>query len=405
MMACAYAVTYTPSGTASLQARHSRGCALGRPWTTFEAAAPGNGCTCMPGPMYHVVSRVGIRLVREPVGHNRREAERRLRAVQVQIDQEAYAPPENVSFSDWADRWLAGLRREETTRWAYRSSLDYAKQVFGGKSLRKLTTADVRAFLDRVEEANRARKRPREVSSTTLAKHLRHLGACLQAAKAERLLAENPVRLLAASSRPKPQKKRPSYFTNDELGRLWPELAERPLVSYLCRVAVATGMRFGELAALHWDDVNLLDEEILAERTYAPGVGEKPTKSGEPRTIDLTRQAKRLLEEWYRQTSAEGLVFEREAGGYLDGGQVLGALYAAMERACVPRLGERGGKRAFHSFRNTFARIALEGGAQLTWVQAQLGHSSITLTRDVYGAWSRRAEKLEAQRLDGAFTV
>jgi integrase len=38
-------------------------------------------------------------------------------------------------------------------------------------------------------------------------------------------------------------------------------------------------------------------------------------------------------------------------------------------------------------------------------VQAQLGHSSITLTRDVYGAWSRRAEKLEAQRLDGAFTV
>ena len=52
-----------------------------------------------------------------------------------------------------------------------------------------------------------------------------------------------------------------------------------------------------------------------------------------------------------------------------------------------------------------FARIALESGAQLTWVQAQLGHSSITLTRDVYGAWSRRAEKLEAQRLDGAFTV
>ena len=390
---------------ASLQARHTRKCALNRLWTTFAAAAPGSGCTCRSGPMYHVVSRVGGRLVREPIGHNRREAERRLRAIQVEIDQDHYLPPENVSFTEWADRWLAGLRREETTRRTYQSSLVYAKQVIGKKPLRKVTTSDVRAFLDHIERVNRNRESPRDVSQTTLAKHLRHLGACLQAAKTERLIGENPVRLLAASAKPKGQKKRPSYFTDDELGRLWPELLERPMISYLCRVAVATGMRFGELTALRWDDINLLGDEIVVARTYTPGFGEKPTKSGEPRTIDLTPQARRLLEEWYPQTSGQGRVFEREMGSYLDGGQVLDVLYAAMSRAGVARLGERGGKRTFHSFRNTFARIALEGGAQLTWVQAQLGHSSITLTRDVYGAWSRRAEKLEAKRLDGAFTV
>lgn len=354
--------------------------------------------------MYHVVTPAGPRLVREAVGHNRREAERRLRAIQGEIDQDAYAPPENISFSAWADRWLSGLRREETTRRTYRSSLEYAKQVIGRKPVRKVTTSDIRAFLDHVERVNRARKRPREVSPTTLAKHLRHLGACLQAARAERLIAENPVRLLPASARPKAQKKRPSYFTN-ELARLWPELAGRPVISYLCRAAVSTGMRFGELAALRWDDVNFLDEDVLVSHTHTPGIGAKATKSGEPRTIDLTPQAKRLFEEWYSETSGGGLVFEREIGGYLDGGQVLHVLYAAMGRARIPRVGERGGKRTFHSFRNTFARIALEGGAQLTWVQAQLGHSSITLTRDVYGAWSRRAEKLEAQRLDGVFTV
>ena len=48
----------------------------------------------------------------------------------------------------------------------------------------------------------------------------------LTPAEAERLIAENPVRLLAPSARPKAQKKRPSYFTNDELARLWPELAK-----------------------------------------------------------------------------------------------------------------------------------------------------------------------------------
>ena len=355
--------------------------------------------------MYHVVTRVGGRLVREAVGHNRKEAERRFRLIEVEIDQAMYAPPENVTFSEWADQWLDGLRREETTRRTYGASLEYAKQVIGGKPLRKVTPSDIRAGLEHVERVNRSRTPPRDVSSTTLAKHLRHLAACFQAAKAERLLVENPVRLLAPSARPKGHKKRPSYFTNDELRRLWPELGDRPVISYVCRTAVATGMRFGELAALRWEDVNLLDEEIIVARTYAPGLGEKSTKSGEPRTIDLTPQATQLLWAWYPQTDGEGLVFEREIGGHLEGGRVLKLLYAAMARAGVPRVGERGGRRTFHSFRNTFARIALEGGAQLTWVQAQLGHSSITLTRDVYGAWSRKAEKLEAQRLDGAFTV
>src|SRR5262249_42946069 len=154
------------------------------------------------------------------------------------------------------DRWLEGLRREETTRRTYRASLTYAKQALGNKALRKLTPSDVRSVLEHVELVNKRRKRT--VSPTTLAKHLRHLAVCLQAAKAERLLAENPARLLAPSSKPRPLKKRPSYFTNDELARLWSELEETPLYAYLCRVAVATGMRLGELTALRWDDVNFL---------------------------------------------------------------------------------------------------------------------------------------------------
>jgi DNA topoisomerase IA len=100
-----------------------------------------------------------------------------------------------VRFTDWADRWLSGLRREETTRKTYSTSLEYAKAVFGKKPLRKLTPADVRAFLEHIERVNHKRKPPRKVSSTTLLKHLRHLGVCLQAARAERLITENPVQI------------------------------------------------------------------------------------------------------------------------------------------------------------------------------------------------------------------
>jgi Phage integrase family len=67
--------------------------------------------------------------------------------------------------------------------------------------------------------------------------------------------------------------------------------------------------------------------------------------------------------------------------------------------------GEHGRKRDFHSTRHSFARIALQNGARIDWVQRQLGHSSITLTVDRYGRWVRKAEKAEAEKLEGAFPV
>jgi hypothetical protein len=45
--------------------------------------------------------------------------------------------------------------------------------------------------------------------------------------------------------------------------------------------------------------------------------------------------------------------------------------------------------------RHSFAKIALEQAAEMTWEQRQLGHSSITVTIDRYGNWERRAEKVQ----------
>ena len=77
----------------------------------------------------------------------------------------------------------------------------------------------------------------------------------------------------------------------------------------------------------------------------------------------------------------------------------------AMERAGIPRIGERGRKRDFHSLRHTFARTTLEAGAQIDWVKRQLGHSSITLTVDTYGEWARTSQRAQAAQLAGVFTV
>jgi integrase len=285
----------------------------------------------------------------------------------------------------------------------YEVTLAYAKDAFGSMNVRDVRPSDVSTMLDGI--ANRPRTR-KTVTQSTLAKHLRQLGSCLGAAVSEGYAEDNPVSRLHSTRRPKATRLPPAYFTDAELRRLWPELDDRPVYSYLCRIALATGMRAGELAALRWSDVSMSTSEIRVARTYDAGVGETPTKSGKARTVDLSPQAAALFRDWYSLGGGEELVFEKEARGHLDSGYVIRrVLYPAMNRAGIPRKGEHGRSRTFHSFRHTFARVTLENGAEITWVKEQLGHQSINLTVDTYGRWGRIAQKKQAERLAGAFPI
>ena len=79
-------------------------------------------------------------------------------------------------------------------------------------------------------------------------------------------------------------------------------------------------------------------------------------------------------------------MFSAPTGGYLWVTTILRReLYPAMVDAKVPREGPTGGKRTFHSFRHTFAKLAMENGRQMTWLSKHLGHSSLIVTSTVYG--------------------
>jgi integrase len=404
---------------ASLQARHRRSCTIGTQWTSLDQTPKRyekvdgqltdkllGECSCKP--MYHVVHRHEGRLVRDPVGQNLREAKRALDARLGDIARREYRVLADIAFGAWADQYLASFTGKEASRRVYATTLTPAKAVFGSRKVRDLGPGDIRRFLDHVRVQHRTRgKQERELSPATQAKHLRHLGACFAMAVSEGYAAENPVKQLHKSARPKVRKSRPVYYTDAELARLWPELAERPVYLALHKVAVTTGLRFGELAALEWDgDVDLLNREVHVRKQYSEGIGivEMP-KDNEERTVDLSPQAASVLEQWFTESGGGKLVFERETGGYLSNGYTRDVLYKALDRAGIPREGESGRLRDFHALRHTFARITLQHGTPIVWVKEQLGHSSITLTVDLYGHWSEAARKAEAQKLAGAFPL
>ena len=81
---------------------------------------------------------------------------------------------------------------------------------------------------------------------------------------------------------------------------------------------------------------------------------------------------------------------------------------SSTQRCCsaaIARAGPTHEKRTFHSFRHTFAKRALESGAQVTWLSRHLGHSSLKVTTDIYGHWERAERKLQAAKMEGAFPV
>ena len=251
-----------------------------------------------------------------------------------------------------------------------------------------------------------ARLRARGVSPSTRAKHLRVLGGCFQAALRHGYTARNPVRDLPASERPRPERKEAAYFENDELPRLFAELPEG-IIKTFCLVALKTGMRQGEVVALRWGDVDLREAVIRVRRSVTGGQEGVP-KNHERRDVDLTPDLVEHLGQWWGDCGRPGddaLVFPGESsGGFFSASNLLRRhLYPAMMRAGVPRVGPTGEPRVFHSFRHTFAKRALETGAQVTWLSRHLGHSSLKVTTDVYGHWERGERKRQAARLTGAF--
>ena len=167
--------------------------------------------------------------------------------------------------------------------------------------------------------------------------------------------------------RPAPERKEAAYFENEELPRLFAELSDASSKT-LCLVALKRGIRQGELFALRLGDVDLEQAVVGVRRSYTGGVVSTP-KNRKRRDVDLISVVVELLSGW-RQTrsmSFDGsLVFPGTDGRAFLAPTVLlrRQLYPAMTRAGIPRVGPTHEKRTFHSFRQTFAKRALETGAQ-----------------------------------------
>jgi integrase len=210
--------------------------------------------------------------------------------------------------------------------------------------------------------------------------------------------ARNPLERLDDSHRPQVRKRESAYFEDAELPRLVAAL-DNELYRSALLLALKTGLRAGELAALVWSDIDLSEKLIH--------VHQGKTKTS-VREVDITPDVVDLIGKWWGECGAPAndvLVFSTGTGPIPFGAFTKQILYPALKRAGIDRKGPTGENRTWHSLRHTYARVTLEHGAPLFWLSRQLGHSSVQVTQNVYGHFSRSARKTEAEKLEGVFNV
>lgn len=160
----------------------------------------------------------------------------------------------------------------------------------------------------------------------------------------------------------------------------------RALWSEAVRLAAYTGLRFGELRALHWRDVDLEGRNVHVRRnapTSAPaGAKSKAPKSKRGRAVPLIDQGVEALERVRAggyPSGANDLVLPSRGGGMLDPGRVRDAFYAGLRDAGLGYMREKDNPMTLHDLRHTFGTLAVRK-LPVTDVQAYLGHADIATT-------------------------
>ncbi len=151
------------------------------------------------------------------------------------------------------------------------------------------------------------------------------------------------------------------------------------------------GIRWGESASLHKADIDWRRGRMHVQRTFSEkGNSMQPCKDGEDRWVKASPALLTALREHITAMELEGQVNgwtpeQRQLVFPTTHGRVIRYSYF-LESVWQPLLAKAGlPYRKYHATRHTYATWLLEDGADLRWVQAQMGHASIEQTAGTYG--------------------
>lgn len=295
--------------------------------------------------------------------------------------------PVNPTFAEFCKTFLKDREREikASTLKDYKSVIGNHLEPFLGKDrLPDIGPGRVRALLRHLQTE--------EVSAATTGKALRVLRVVMRHALTLELIGRDPTRAVRP---PKVDRQPVEHLSVEEVEKML-EAADGFMYPLLA-VAAYTGLRQGEILALRWSDIDFGHNFIKVTRSYRPGAGfTSPKTPTSYRVVPLVEVLRDILIDWQpREAHPDDLVFPNRDGGPLDRANLIHRKLVVVKEgdeepeeverfeAILDRAGLR--HIRFHDLRHTYASIAIEAGVDPKSLQAIMGHSSISVTYDIYG--------------------
>lgn len=318
-----------------------------------------------------------------------------------------------ITFHELCRKWLALKEVEicKNTMQRYESTVSVLSEAVGPEFMvSRMTVEYVLSLRKRLLTGTQMLK-PNHKSSpdgrsvSTVKGYMARLNGILDFAESSGYIATNPMKNVQPLRMSRVE---PDPLTREEFSRFL-EACKTRQDRNLWAIAVLTGMRHGELCALAWEDIDLVNRTITVRRNYTQ-VGEftlPKTESGTGRVIHLIDAAVEALRDQaeiskmksthnievslreYKRKDVHRCTFVFDPSYQIMNG-MYGVSYsvAALGRkwnTAIKKAGIR--HRNAYQSRHTYACWLLTAGANPSFIASQMGHANAQMLYQVYGKW------------------
>lgn len=326
-------------------------------------------------------------------GTTKARAREILRDIEDKLAKDLYLPEERIPlFSEVAKDWLAFKRLN------VRASTWSCLEGHTRKHFEELNNLRVNLITTAVIEKWITKRQQDSMNISTLRKILVTLGQIMAYSVRHKYLSHNPVR---DAERPRGQgiieDKKIKVLTPEEIKALLDAVTNQKYHT-LFRLAIMSGARQGELLGLKWSDIDWKASQVRIERTFNNQAWYDAKTKASKRRIDIGPGMIAELKKWKIacMPSRLNLVFPNEAGQPMNHNNFVSRHFdPALRHAGIDRI-------RFHDLRHTFASMLIEQGENIKYIQSQLGHSTPTVTLNVYTHLMKSENQEAAVRLEKA---
>ena len=317
------------------------------------------------------------------------DAQRELTKLLVAVDAGTLVEPSRTTVAEYIRGWLDGphgLAAKTAERYRELAERQIIPHL-GAVLLQKLRPKQVQTWHATLLQSDAATGRV--LSARTVG----HAHRVLHRVLAHAMAAEEVSRNVASAVRPpKVTAKEIEILTADQVTIVLERMQGHPLYS-IAALALATGMRRGELLALQLRDVDLDGASLQVERSLeetAAGLQFKPPKTQHGRrTISLPAHAVAVLRTHWRQQlecraalglgkpEPETLIFSKPDGSPLSPDNLSRDWGRACRSLSLPEV-------SFHALRHTHASALIASKLDVVQIARRLGHGSPVITLRTY---------------------